>query len=777
MPTPAQIDEQIALELKAVDCGFQQLHSTTEKLHERSYGSATVYGCASIKAALPAVTTAIEATLNRIHQGHTGRDFAEIHQYLAPIEPAAAAAIALKVIFDRVTSTRDKANDVVELVSYVGAAVEQECQLRWYQAQDPDLLERIKRKYWHSACGTQQKVTVARTMMNRADYHWDTWSRPIRVKLGGWLLDCVIQATGWFTRVNQQRGKKKFSVIVATPEFMAIRDKLMADAEMFSSLLWPMLIEPNDWTEDKQGGYLLNEVMRGHKLIRKGDGGCMPGTVGLAFLNHLQKTAYTLNNFVVEVAEVLMGRGYVVGKFVPIVEMPMPVKPVDIADNEEARQGYRRAAAETMNLNAQAFKRSCRTRKTMNTLKLFKGRERWYLPASFDTRGRCYFLPAYLTPHDTDFGKSLIKFADPAFMNDEAEGWLAFHVATSYGLSKATMAERQEWTKSNHELISRVASNPLEYLSDWEGADDPWQFLAACEEYNATCIECSRQWTNLPVGVDATCSGLQILAAISQDANTARLVNVIPSDRPQDAYKAVAEAAKPKLPEHLAALLDRKVCKKAVMIIPYNGSRIGIRSYIRDALREKKAEFTPDELTLITNAVWDSMGEVVPGAMRVMEWMKREVGNAFKRGADHLEWITPTGFHVFQDRRVSNVRTIKLQILGRCEIQVGDGFKGPDVARHKSSTMPNAIHSLDASLLQAAFLRFNAPFTVIHDCVLCRATEMGQLNRVIRETFYELFADNNFLQYFAEMLGAETEPPIIGDLDLNSVHDSTYFFC
>ena len=38
MPTPAQIDEQIALEMKAVDCGFQQLHSTTQKLHERSYG-------------------------------------------------------------------------------------------------------------------------------------------------------------------------------------------------------------------------------------------------------------------------------------------------------------------------------------------------------------------------------------------------------------------------------------------------------------------------------------------------------------------------------------------------------------------------------------------------------------------------------------------------------------------------------------------------------------------------------------------------------------------
>ena len=777
MPTPAQIDEQIEFELKAQSSGIQQLHSNTQKLLERSYGSATVYGCASIKAALPAVTTIIEATLNRIHERHNGKCFAEIHRYLHPIEPVAAASIALKMVFDKVTSSRERSNELVEVVEAIGAALEQEAQLRWYKAQDPDLLERIKKRYWHSSCGAQQKVTVARTMMNRADYQWDRWSRPVRAKLGGWLLDCIIQATDWFTRDIRQRGNKKVSVVIPTPTFIAVRDKLMTDAELFSPLAWPMLIEPNDWTNERQGGYLLNEVMRGHDLVRRGKDGCVQGEVPLAFLNRLQRTAYTLNNFVVEVAEVLLERGYSVGKFLPIVEIPMPVKPVDIAENEEARHAYRRAAAETMNRNAAAFRRSCRTRLTMNTVKLFKGRERWYLPASFDTRGRCYFIPATLTPHDTDFGKSLIKFADPAFMTDEAEGWLAFHVATSYGLSKATMAERQEWTKSNHELIARVASNPLEQLSEWEAADDPWQFLAACEEYNACVIECLRHWTNLPVGVDATCSGLQILAAISRDANTARLVNVIPSSRPQDAYKVVAEAAKPKLPAHLAALLDRKVTKKATMVIPYNGSRHAIRSYIREALREKGAEFTPDELTLITNAVWGSMEEVIPGAMRVMEWMKTEVGNAFKRGADHLEWVTPTGFRVYQDRRVINLKTIRLQILGRCEIEVGDGFKGPDIARHKSSTMPNAIHSLDASLLQLAFLRFNAPFTVIHDCVLCRATEMGELNRVIRETFYELFAHNNFLQDFAEMLGAETEPPIIGDLDLNSIHESTYFFC
>jgi DNA-directed RNA polymerase len=362
-------------------------------------------------------------------------------------------------------------------------------------------------------------------------------------------------------------------------------------------------------------------------------------------------------------------------------------------------------------------------------------------------------------------------------MTDEAEAWLAFQVATTYGLDKATMQERQDWVLQNQSLISRVANAPLVEIGEWEAADEPWQFLAACEEYNACVIECTRSWTNLPCAVDATCSGLQVLSALARDYSTAKLVNVVPSDYPQDAYKVVAERAKPKLPDHLAVLLDRKVTKRTVMTIPYNATKHSNRAYIREALKEKGAEFTPEELTLIVNAVREAMYEVVPGPMRVMDWIKQEVGAAFKRGVDHLIWETPSGFVVKQNRRKRKVSTVLLQILGRCEVNLTTGHEGPDVAGHKSSTAPNLIHSLDASILHQAFLKFNAPFTVIHDSVLCRATDMGTLNRVVRETYCEIFSSSNPLVDFAESIGAETEPPIIGDLDLDSVLESTYFFC
>ena len=777
MVSPALIEEQIELEKRAIAIGQQRLLDNTRRMEERSYASATIYGATSIQAGIKAVSEVIEATLRRIHAGQNGIDFATIHQYLAEVEPEAAAAIALKLVFDKVFSPKDRANEIASVITSIGQALEQECQLRWYQSQDGELYSRIKRDYWHTACGTQQKARVATTMMNRHHYRWDNWSTVTRAKLGGWLLDCVMRGTQWFERVTVHRHNGTPTLIVPSLLFAMAKEELMKDALLFAPMAWPMLVPPRDWSPIKAGGYLLNEVMHGHEMVRRGDPSLLQGNTPLLFLNRLQKVGYCLNEFIVEVAETLMERQYQVGKFLPVIEIPLPNKPWDIADNKEARHEYRRQAAEAMNQNAASFKRSCRTRMTMETVKLFKGRDKFFLPWSFDYRGRSYPIPAFLTPQDTDFGKSLLKFAEPAFMTDEAEGWIAFQVATTYGLDKATMKERQEWVNQNQDLISRVATDPLGNLSEWEGAEEPWQFLAACEEYNSCVLECTRSWTSLMCAVDATCSGLQILSCLARDQSTAKYVNVVPSDQPQDAYKAVAERAKEHLPEHLAILLDRKVTKRTCLTIPYNATKHSNRAYIREALKEKGAEFTPDELTLIVDAVRGAMYEIFPGPMNVMDWIKREVGAAFKRGEDYLCWETPSGFVVKQNRRKFKTKRVELQILGRCQIQLATDPEGPDINGHKSSTAPNLIHSLDASILHRAFLKFNAPFTVIHDSVLCRATDMSTLNRVVRETYCEIFSEGNPLMDFAKAIGAETEPPVIGDLDIESVLSSTYFFC
>jgi hypothetical protein len=55
MPTPLEIEEQIALEREQIRQGLQQLHSNTSKLEEKDYASASVYGVASVEQLLPHV--------------------------------------------------------------------------------------------------------------------------------------------------------------------------------------------------------------------------------------------------------------------------------------------------------------------------------------------------------------------------------------------------------------------------------------------------------------------------------------------------------------------------------------------------------------------------------------------------------------------------------------------------------------------------------------------------------------------------------------------------
>ena len=783
MATPYQIEEQVQLEREAIAQGLKRLRSNIKQLEEKDYASATIYGVSSIDVLIPLVISEIEDTFkNRIERGHNGAAFKEIHQYLSDVEPLALAAIGCKVTFDKVFGRKPDSNLVSNVTDGIGKAIEDECHIRHYEKVCPGLLNVLKKNYWHESAGTQQKVTVIRTLMQRYDVeHWDTWPRAIRVRLGGWLLGCIMNTSGWFTKYPDRRGKKTYNVVLPTPEFLEIKDKVIKESELFAPLAWPMIIEPNDWTNERCGGYLLNEVMKGHPMVRRGDNARIQGNTPINFLNKIQKVGYKLNPFVVQVAEELMSRGISVGKFIPIVEIPLPPKPADIAENKESRKAYRRASAEVMNVNANAFRRSCRTRMTMEAVRRFNGKT-FYIPWSFDYRGRAYPIPAFLTPQDTDFGKSLLIFDEEAVLTPESEEWIAFQVATTYGRDKDTWIERQEWVMKNLTLISRVANDPIRCRPEWEAAEEPWQFLAACESYYHCVLAHTRRMSGLPVAIDATCSGLQILAGLASDRSTAKLVNVLPSDRPQDAYKAVAELSKPDIPERIRPYWDRKAVKRTVMTLPYNAKPFSNRTYIRDALKEKGIDIEKDELTQTVKVVRGAMDTIVPGPMAVMKWIENEVSSivreGLKKGGVVLEWETPSGFIVHQRLQKRSVETLQLQLLGRCSVNITTEDEDEvSLVRHKAATAPNLIHSLDASLLQMASQKFDSPIATIHDSVLTRATDMSTLSTLVRETYMDLFSNNNYLKDFATSIGAKTEPPIIGDLEPSDVIESTYFFC
>ena len=735
-----------------------------------------MYGTASITAALPSVIKYIEDTRGKIQEGRSGRFYKAFHLHLDGLEPIAIAAIALKVTFDKVFSTKRDSDTLTQVCDAIGFGLENECKFRWYKECHPGLMNFIEKEHFHGSSGTQQKVRSAQVVFKHCEIEWPKWRHDYRIQLGQWGLQAVLETTGWFTITNRNTPRKTTKIVAPTDAFNKIRNDLIKQAEMFSGIPWPMLTEPNDWGNENPGGYYYNALMKGHELTRRGKSTLTHGELPIKFLNKLQKVRYRVNNHVLNVAHYCKDKEIKVDKFIPIVPAYKPPAPPDIETNKEAHKRWKKATRNAHNADCLNFKRSVRTRAQLETADKFKD-DVFYLCWSFDYRGRAYPIQAFLTPQDTDFGKSLIRFADESPVTQDAEDWLAIQVATTYGLDKATMDERIAWALDNHDLITIIATDPTGCIPEWETADEPWQFMAACHEYYHCIIKKDKTTTGLMVAVDATCSGLQVLAGLAKDQSTASLVNVCPGSTPSDAYKAVAIEAKKYLPERMHSWMTRKTTKRTVMTIPYNATKDSSRRYIKEALKEQGIDPSKEDLKEVVNAVYQSMDAIVPGPMRVMRWIKLHVGQYIRNGATEVEWVTPSGFTVNQRRNKQDIQRVQLQLLGKVVIRLDRGNGDACPIRHKSSTAPNFIHSLDASILHCSFQQFNEPFTVIHDSVLTRAGDMGTLNRLVRETYTEIFTQACWLTRFSEIIEASEPPPIVGTLDPTVVKDSTYFFC
>ena len=106
-PSIAQIDEQIELERDQIRQGLKRLQDQSIKLENQDYASATIYGISSIDTLLPLLVQRISDTNIRIHKGHNGVAFRDVHEYLKGIEPVAAAAIAGELTIDKLNGYKE----------------------------------------------------------------------------------------------------------------------------------------------------------------------------------------------------------------------------------------------------------------------------------------------------------------------------------------------------------------------------------------------------------------------------------------------------------------------------------------------------------------------------------------------------------------------------------------------------------------------------------------------------------------------------------------------
>lgn len=498
--------------------------------------------------------------------------------------------------------------------------------------------------------------------------------------------------------------------------------------------------------------------------------------VPVRFLNSIQKVGFQVNQAVLGVALQCQEARVSIGSFRQSDPLPLPHKPEpwDTATEEE-KTAYKKARVLVEEENSLLAQRNYQTSETLHIAKMYYTEESFWFPWSFDFRGRVYPLSHHLTPQGTDLSRALLV---SAMCGPADQQWLAFQVATTWGLGKETLWDRQAWVRDNLQLIKAVAQDPMGTISTWQGADEPWQFLAACIEYNDCIIQGTRSWSNLLVGFDATCSGLQHLSALTRDRGAAELVNVAPTHKPADAYKTVAEASKKYLPEEFHPLITRKVTKRVVMTIPYNLTKSSARDYLRQALPKEHGIPIKD----LTHAVYDlAVPEVLPGPMRAKRWIQEAVDAVANQTGRPVAFASPSGFPVILDKRIYPTEQVDTKLLGRrIRVTVADfDSQAAPINRRKITigAMPNFIHSLDAALLHRAFAEWDRPLATVHDCISTLSCDVAWTMDHIRETFATMYEEDQ-LALWADQLGVPVDPEVmIGTLDPAEIRESNYLFC
>ena len=277
MLTEQQIEDQQNYERTQIQGGLNKLKFNTQKLEEKTYASATVYGSACVSSILPDLIAFINSKKEKFLT-QAGRDYAIFHKHILPSSSEIQALLVTKVAFDHVFSPQQTKQTVTTIAIAIGTAVEAEAQMEYYDKEAPALLATLKKNYWHQSKGTEYKRKCIQTLMHKTSITpWIRWDRATKVKVGTFLMDCLMEVSGWFERDLLVKGRKRYSILKPTDLLITQHDEIMRMAELFSPLAKPMLIPPRNWHALQDGGYYLNDLTRCFNLIRKTDHGLIQG--------------------------------------------------------------------------------------------------------------------------------------------------------------------------------------------------------------------------------------------------------------------------------------------------------------------------------------------------------------------------------------------------------------------------------------------------------------------------------------------------------------------
>ena len=790
---------QADLEAQMARLGQERYESRRKKAEEHHLETTTPAGQWLLQNAVGLLSDELESWM-KLAKSRPGMNHRAV-QYLELLPCDLTAALVARTILDAVSHRKTFTRCAMQ----VAGMIEDEVRYITLADTDPQVWSRLKARV-QEYMGYQVKRRNVVATMNRMQHSFQRWPNADKMQVGTVCIELLCKSTGLVEVVNRRTiFNKTRSEVCATDKTLRWLEESHARNQLLTPIYLPCVEPPHDWRTPFQGGFHTN-VLHRRALVKSWDRRYLDELEHAEMpqlyeaVNTIQRTPFRVNAWVLNVLKDFWNNNRTVAGLPTKESLDIPPKPADIDTNKDARKAWRREAAGVYDANARTLATRLMMTKVLQLADDYRDK-RMYFVAQLDWRSRCYATSFHLHPQGPDYVKACLRFAEGKPLSHPTHvRWLKIHGANCWGMSKQSFDERVQWIDSNAAMICGIGADPYAN-QEWQEADEPWQFLAFCREYFEWKQQGDSFVSTLPIALDATQSGVQILSLALRDPVGAEATNVVPSEQPQDLYQRVADKVTELLEAEDTEIarmwlefgMDRAGAKRICMTRVYNAQLFSGMGYVREwavkkAGTEKFLPVTNDfrACLYLAKKIWEAMDQVIAGAQQAMDWF----GKVARICVDHelpVRWTTAIGYPVKQDYRKYRSRSIKTKIGDTVrQHKIREETDKIDGRKMVNGLAPNWVHSVDAALMFKTILKAKhcgvKSFAVVHDSFATVAADAEALSLSIREAAADIFSRDLLAEFKAEVEAflppgvVLPEIPEYGDLDPACVRESLYFF-
>ncbi len=654
--------------------------------------------------------------------------------------------------------------------------------------------KRVVNLYFYSRFIKFSKETFSEFKDNDSEYKKTLEDSNFNARVGGFFIYALIESKLIKLSLDSKSGEyykyQEYIRLTRNSRKVMRSDKDQIVFHLPSKL--PMICPPKEYYKGKNGvklgGYLLNDVKyaEGIFIKKKGYGkptGLKDKNIIVDLINGLSRTPYRVNtdtlNFIYKYG---VEKGIIINTEIEDIKNILN-NPYKSTNKREGRQ--HRSIVSRIKLE----------KNVLSIAELYSDLEIFF-PVRMDNRTRNYCITDYFDYQKNDLAKGLISFSKPGMWyktdTDVIKYFKGFG-ANMFGdnLDKKSLNHRVNWVEENSERIINFENNDIV-----NKAENKTCFVSFCFEYRRFVEYMSNHeskvfYSYLPIQLDATCNGYQHLSLLTREKNLFDVLNLASSthdDDPDDFYtyilnltivfmehekntlSAIENKSNAQLKQLqsyiklLKVVFDRSMVKKTIMTKSYNASIPTQVSQLIMNLDEKfegktkyyiykdnqDVRLIRDDIVVFVMAIKSVIAKESPRITELSKYIDAIVSICTGLNIP-VPWNLPSGAEIMESYEVGKSKPIKAFFF----VNTRYTFKSYqrdlyDLTQQKRATMPNLIHSLDATTIAILYSNFKnvGPLYTVHDCFGVTANNVPRLILKLKLVYIQLYSSAGYLRKF-----------------------------